>query len=129
MLETRTSNRSDLVDHIDCACLKNLAVLANGLDRDLAFVDRQRRLLALDIFARLDRHDAHQHMPMARSGYHHGVDIRASEDIAKVLGGGTVLVAVLLVDLILCVHHTATVHIAHDQYLCIIPRRLSVLGY
>ena len=94
---------------------KTLSCLRTVVDQDLALVDGEGRLLALDVLAGADRHDAHQRVPVVGGGDHHRVDVVAGEDLAEVVGGGAVLVAVVFVDHALGPAQVAAVDVADGE--------------
>ena len=102
----------DLERPVFRAGLKDFVVLADHFDQRFAFVDGQGRFFALHVLTGLDRQHAHQDVPVVGRRDHDRIDVRASEDFAKVLGGGAVPVAVFLIDLRLRLSHVLTVHVA-----------------
>ena len=97
------------------AGLENLVVPSNGFDQDFAFVNRQRRFLALNVLARANRHDADERVPMIRRGDHNGIDVSAVEKLAKVLERCAIMIPVMLIHHLFGAAQMAAVNVAHGK--------------
>ena len=67
-------------------------------DERMAFINRQRWLLAKNILPRLRRKNRQRHMPMVRRRYHHRVDIVPRKHIPEVVIRFAVLIPVGFVN-------------------------------
>jgi hypothetical protein len=98
---------------------------AKGIDHDARLVNRQGNgLLAVDVLTGLCGHRRDDRMPSVPRGDQDGIDIRARQDLAEVLGGRHALVVPTLhrgrvrgFDCVLCVIQAPFVHVAHGDHL------------
>jgi hypothetical protein len=85
-----------------CAGLEHPAIPPHRTANRLTFCYRYTQgFFAIHIFAGSCGCNSHQSMPMVLWGNHHGINIIASEQVAKVIVGGTALVTIAAVNNIL----------------------------
>jgi hypothetical protein len=97
------------------AGLEDALVAAHGIDEDLAFVDGEGWLFALDILAGAEGEHADEGMPMIRGGDHHGVDVGRARTSRKSPVIGAIAVEVLFVDDLLGAAHALGVDVADGE--------------
>ncbi len=105
------------------ARLKNFFVFADGFDQQFAFINRERRFLALHILARLNRHDADDRVPMVRRGNHHRINVFAREYLPEILRHETIFALVAIVDRLLRAEEMLFIHVARrDDLRILVPQ-------
>ena len=81
-----------VLPHPLAAAGEDAAVAAGGLDHDPPFADGERfRLLAVDVLAVAHRLASDQGVPVVGRGAEHGVDVRASAEVAEIAVVGAAL--------------------------------------
>ena len=106
------------------ARLEYTVILARRLHHFTGLMDGQgERLLAIDILARFARRDGYEGVPVIGRRNHHGIDVLACQQFAKLLVGRAALEflvalnAVELLDRLFAVLPTRRIDIAHGHHL------------